>query len=108
MKRLKHPVVIFGAFVAIAVGVLLHGIPFASFLRSEEAAFTQLMGYIEKGQSRARVRWVYLDRRASTMRLSTEKPEVWSVRGRLHGEPARLVIRFSGGTVQSVYVEPAT
>ncbi len=101
----KHAVAILAACLTIAVFILSNGMPVASYFRSEDDAFTQLAGYINKGQSRARVRWIYYEERASTMRLSAEKPEVWSVCGRGDVAHARLIIRFAGDRVDAVREE---
>ncbi len=106
-RTFKHPVVLFGACLALAVFILLDGMPVAGYFRSEDGAFIQLMGCINQGQSRTRVRWIYYRERASTMRLNAGKPDVWSVSGREHGEPARLnideqprlIIHFTGDRV---------
>jgi hypothetical protein len=79
--------------------------PVASYFRSEDDAFTQLMGYINEGQSRTRVRWLYYRERASTMHLSVEKPDFWTVSGREHGEPARLIIHFASDRVDAIREE---
>jgi hypothetical protein len=105
MRKFKLPVVVYGACLTVAVFILLNGTPVASYFRSEDDTFTQLMGYINKGQSRARVRWIYYRERASTMRLNSEKADVWIVSGREHGEPARFIIRFLRDRVDAVRVE---
>ena len=103
MKTTKHALVIFGSCLTIAVFIFpFNGMPVASYFRSEDDAFLQLAGYINKGQSRTRVRWIYYRERASTMHLSVEKPDVWSVTGREQGEPARLIIHFAGDRVDSI------
>ena len=105
MRTFKNPFVIFGACLTVAVFILSNGMPVASCFRSEDDAFKQLMGYINKGQSRARVRWIYYREHASTMRLNSKKADVWIVSGREHGEPARFIIRFLRDRVDAVRVE---
>ena len=79
--------------------------PVAGYFRAEDGAFIQLMGCINQGQSRTQVRWIYYRERASSMRLNAGKPDVWSVSGREHGEPARLIIHFAGDRVDEVRAE---
>ena len=90
-----------GVWVATAfvIAAVLFG---PSFFRSHDYAFTQLMGFIETGDSRASVRWTYLRYRASGMQLIHESPTTWSVHGRWNGESRWLRIRFSGSRVQSI------
>jgi hypothetical protein len=89
-------------FPLLVIGAVIFG---PSFFHSEDYAFTQLMGFIKKGDTRASVRWTYIRHRASPMRLTTERLDVWGVSGRWRGEPAHLVIRFSGTRVESVSLE---
>jgi hypothetical protein len=111
MREVKQAVVIFGVCLTIAVFIFpFNGMPVASYFRSEDDAFIQLGGYINKGQSRTRVRWIYYRERASTMHLSAEKSDVWIVTGRERGEqarpliddPTRLIIHFAGDRVDEV------